>query len=68
MNILGHEGAKVSWQVTSQMRTFLSLQGTTDMPSGRFLSAQWRPDGSKQDGTLAEVRALFMMSFISACL
>ena len=60
--------AKVSWQVTSQMRSFPFLQGTTVISSGRILSAQCRPDGSKHDGTLAEVRALFMMSFISACL
>ena len=49
-----YEGAKASWHVMLQMRSFLLLQGTTTIPSGCSSSARCRPDSSKRDGTLAE--------------
>ena len=49
-----YEAANVSGLVASQTLPF--LHGIMVIPSARFPSDQWRPDGSRRDSTLAEVR------------
>ena len=56
--IVALDGAWVSGHVASQTRSCPHLRGANVIPSGRFLSAQARPDGSRRDGMCAADKAL----------
>ena len=57
----------MSGHVASQTRSLRLDQGTTVTPSGRFPSVRERPDGSRRDGTCADVKALCKMSLMALC-
>ena len=60
--------AKVSGHVASHTKGFPEDQGVTVTQSRRLPSLLERPEGSKREGTLTEVRDLQMISLIAACL
>ena len=60
------EGAKESQHVASHMSGLPCLNGKSVMPSGLLPSPRSSPDGSREEGKPAEVRARRTMSFRAA--
>ena len=65
---LWYKVENVSQRVASQTSGFPEAQGMIVTPSGHLPSSLDRPGGSKQEGILAEERALQITSFRAACL